>query len=169
MSSSRQELFLPISKVLILIPRWDKNGFTTYVETKTTSSVKIFWTELLKTLQRMNCTGAVVQETTLTSFAYSLANQKNWIFLVGQILPTALQTRRLGTRLSKHVNWSLYVMPTGHAKAQKITLPTFFSGLWFLCLQTNTLHSFKNIQYTLRKIQGGPKLQEPMEYRVPSI
>ena len=62
-------------------------------------------------------------------------------------------------------------MPTGHAKTQKRTLPTFFSGLpvWFLCLQTNILHSFTNIQYTLRKIQGGPKLQEPMEYRVPSI
>ena len=36
-----------------------------------------------------------MQMMTLTSFAHNLANQKNWIFLLGQILPLALSTRDL--------------------------------------------------------------------------
>ena len=38
--------------------------------------------------------------TTLRSFAHNLANQKNLIFLLGQISLSALSTRDLGTKLS---------------------------------------------------------------------
>ena len=37
--------------------------------------------------------------TTLTSFTHNQANQKNWIFLLGQISPSASSSRGLGTRL----------------------------------------------------------------------
>ena len=47
------------------------------------------WTELLKTLQRKNCTRLSAQETTLMSFTHNLANQDNWIFLLDQISPSA--------------------------------------------------------------------------------
>ena len=64
MSTSRREFFSPFWKVLILIPReffkkvFKDDGFTSSISRwETTSSMKIFiWTELLKTLQRMNCT-----------------------------------------------------------------------------------------------------------------
>ena len=37
--------------------------------------------------------------TRLTSLTHNLANQKNWIFLLGQISPSASSSRGLGTRL----------------------------------------------------------------------
>ena len=47
--------------------------------------------------------------TTLSSFAHSLANQKKLIFLLGQILLSALSTRDLGTKLSPTALSAVYV------------------------------------------------------------
>ena len=60
---------------------------------KTTSSVKIF-------ICRESLAHAIARaETTFTSFAHNLAKQKNWIFLLEQISPSASSIRDLGTRL----------------------------------------------------------------------
>ena len=60
---------------------------------KTTSSVKIF-------ICRESLAHAIARaETTFTSFAHNLAKQKNWIFLLDQISPSASSIRDLGTRL----------------------------------------------------------------------
>ena len=52
--------------------------------------------------KRINCSchKKHAQMTTLRSFAHNLANQKNLIFLLGQISLSALSTRDLGTKLS---------------------------------------------------------------------
>ena len=47
--------------------------------------------------------------TTLSSFAHSLANQKKLIFLLGQILLSALSARDLGTKLSLTALFAVYV------------------------------------------------------------
>ena len=47
--------------------------------------------------------------TTLNSFAHSLANPKKLIFLLGQILLSALSTRDLGTKLSLTALFVVYV------------------------------------------------------------
>ena len=54
------------------------------------------------------------QMTTLMSFAHSLASQKKWIFLLGQISPSASSTRDLGRRLPSDPNNNSYTL--GHLK-----------------------------------------------------
>ena len=70
---------------------------------------------------------------------------------------TQLCKQEIWVRDYQSMSIGCYVMPTGHSKTEKRILPTFFSELWFLCLQTNILHYFTNIQNTYEKNSGRPK------------
>ena len=67
---------------------------------KTTSLFKLLFEQNWSLCKKNELLTPYVQMTTLRFFAHNLANPKNWIYLLGQIVLSASSKRVLGMRLS---------------------------------------------------------------------
>ena len=103
------------------------------------------------------------QMTTLMSFAHSLANQKKWIFLLGQISPSASSTRDLGRRLPSDPNNNSYTL--GHLKGGTHTDPlshsiviNYYSLTKYAKWELENDRQNIGIEFLKRKILGASSL-----------